>query len=92
MFSRFQVLVPGLHVLNNSYTNVDHIKKILRSLTIKYKPKVISIQEDKDLNSLNLEGLISNLQSHEIDLNGDEPGKKIKTMDLKSIWGFKKYS
>lgn len=75
MFSIFQVLVFGLRVLNKSYMTVDHIKKILRSFPVKYKLKVTSIPEAKDLNSLSFEGLISNLQSHEIELNGDEPEK-----------------
>lgn len=75
MFSIFQVLVFGLQVLNKSYTIVDHIKKILRSFPVKYRLKVTSIPEAKDLNSLSFEGLISNLQSHEIELNGDEPEK-----------------
>lgn len=61
MFSRFQFLMFGLQVLNKSYTNVDHIKKIIRSLPFEYKPKLIVIQEAKDLNSLSLEFLISNL-------------------------------
>lgn len=63
MFFRFQVLVFGLQVLNKSYMTMDHIKKILRSLPIKFIPKVTVIQESKDLNSLSLEGLISSLQS-----------------------------
>lgn len=75
MFSKCQFLVFGLHVLNKSYTNMDHIKKILRSLPVKYKPKVTTLQEAKDLNSLSLEDIISNLQSHEMELNGDEPEK-----------------
>lgn len=64
MFSRFQVLVFGLQILNKSYTTVDHIKKILRNLSVKYRTKVYVIQEAKDLNSLSLEVIISNLQSH----------------------------
>lgn len=39
MFSRFHVLVFGLQVLNKSYTTVDHMKKILRSLPVKFIPK-----------------------------------------------------
>lgn len=42
MFSRFQILVSGLQVLNKSYTTFDHVKKIFRSLPITYIPKVKS--------------------------------------------------
>ncbi|XP_050897907.1 uncharacterized protein LOC127104796 [Lathyrus oleraceus] len=58
-FSIFQVLVSGLQVLNKGYTTSDHVKKILRSLPVRYKPKVTAIQEAKDLNTLNLESLIT---------------------------------
>jgi hypothetical protein len=29
MFSRFQILVSGLQVLDKSYTEADHVRKIL---------------------------------------------------------------
>ena len=35
MFSRFQILVAGLRVLNRGYTTADHVKKIIRSLPSK---------------------------------------------------------
>lgn len=72
MFSRFQVLVSRLQVLNKSYTTSDHVKKILRSLPMRYIPKVTDIQEAKDLNNINLESLSSNIQMHELELKGNE--------------------
>lgn len=63
MSSRFQTLVSGLQVLTKSYTTPDHVKKILRSLSAKWSPKVTSIQEAKYLNRLSLENLISSLKS-----------------------------
>lgn len=59
MFSRFQTFVYGLQVLKNSYGPRDHVKNILRSLNVKFKPKVISIQVEKDLDTLILKNLIS---------------------------------
>ena len=32
MFSRFQMLVAGLKVLDKGYSTADHVKKIIRSL------------------------------------------------------------
>ena len=84
MFSRFQILVSGLQVLNKSYSTADHVKKILRTLPQKFRPKVIAIQEAKDLNTLSLESLMSNLQSHEMELNGDYSSKKLKSLALRS--------
>lgn len=82
MFTRFQVLMYGLQVLNKSYTNANHVKKILRSLPAKYRPKIIVIQEAKDLNTISLKSLFSNLQSHEMELNGDGSEKQVKTLAL----------
>lgn len=92
MFSRFQVFVSGFQVLNKSYTTVDHIKKILRSLPFIFKPKVTVIQEAKDLNSLSLECLIRNLQIHELKLNKDELEKQVEFVALKCVRGYEKSS
>jgi hypothetical protein len=90
MFSRFKVLVAGLKVLKKSYTTSDHVKKILRSLPAKWRPKVTAIQEAKDLDTLSLEGLISSLVSHEIELASDEPQKKMKSLALPATSGSSK--
>lgn len=70
MFLRSQTLVPGLQVLNKSYTIPDHVNNIFRSLPVRYRPKVIAIQEVKDLNTPSLEILINNIQIHEIKHSG----------------------
>ena len=64
MYSRFQTLVFGLQILKKSYVVDDHVKKILRRLPAKWKPKVTAIEEDKDLNTLSLEDLINSLKCH----------------------------
>src|ERR1044072_7093119 len=40
MFSRFQMLIAGLRVLNKGYSTSDHVKKIIRSLPAKWRPMV----------------------------------------------------
>lgn len=77
--------MSGLQILNKSYTTLDHLKKILRSLPAKYRPKVTAIQEAKYLNTLSLEGLVRNLKSYEIELNGNESEKQVKTVALNSV-------
>jgi len=84
MYSRFQILVSGLQVLKKSYVASDHVNKILRSLPAKWRPKVTTIEEAKDLNTLNVEDFISSLKCHEIGLNKHEPIKKLKSIALKS--------
>ncbi|KAK2444869.1 gag-protease polyprotein [Trifolium repens] len=39
MYSRFKILVVGLQVLKRSYTTSDHVRKILRSLPSRWRPK-----------------------------------------------------
>ncbi|KAK2375014.1 gag-protease polyprotein [Trifolium repens] len=84
MFSRFQVLVSGLQVLDKSYTTTDHVRKIPRSLPPKWRPKVTAFQEAKDLDLVSLEDLISSLKTHEMELMTDESTKKIKGKALSS--------
>ncbi|KAK2436942.1 gag-protease polyprotein [Trifolium repens] len=84
MFSWFQVMVSGLQVLDTSYTVADHVKKILRSLPPKWRPKVTAFQEAKDLDEVTLEDLISSLKSHEMELMTDESTKKLKGTALSS--------
>lgn len=84
MFSRFQILVSGLQVLDKSYTVADHVRKVLRSLPPKWRPKVTAFQEAKDLDEVTLEDLISSLKSHEMELITDESTKKLKGIALSS--------
>ena len=84
MFSRFQTLVAGLKVLDKGYTTADHAKKIVRSLPKKWRPMVTALKLSKDLNSISLEELVSSLRSHEIELEEDEPQKKVKSIALRS--------
>ncbi|WJX24547.1 hypothetical protein P8452_13641 [Trifolium repens] len=82
MFSRFQILVSGLQVLDKSYTEADHVRKVLRSLPPEWRPKVTAFQESKDLDTVSLESLVSSLKSHEMELMTDESTKKLKGIAL----------
>ncbi|MCH82351.1 serine/threonine protein kinase SRPK1, partial [Trifolium medium] len=85
MFVRFQTLVSGLQVLKKSYTVPDHVRKILRSLPPKWRPKVTAFQEAKVIKDVTLESHISSLRSHEMELQADEPEKNMKSIALSSI-------
>jgi len=84
MYSRFQTLVSGLQILKKSYVASDHVSKILRSLPARWRPKATTIKEAKDLNTLNVEDIVSSLKVHEIGLNEHEPAKKVKSIALPS--------
>ena len=84
MYSRFKTLGVGLQVLNKSYIVLNHVKKIIKSFPTRLRPKVTAVQEANDLNKISLKNLISSIKSHEIELIGDEPAKKSKSIALKS--------
>jgi len=50
MYSRFLIQF-GLRVLKKRYIVFDHVKKIPRSLPTRFRPKIIAIQEAKDLDT-----------------------------------------
>ena len=72
MFSRFLVIVNKLEALGKTYTKVEKVMKILRSLPKKWETKVTPIQEAKDLTKLSLEELIGSLMTYEINLNNHQ--------------------
>ena len=60
------------------------MRKILRSLPARWRPKVTTIEEAKDLNTLSVEDLVSSLKVHELSLNEHESAKKRKSIALPS--------
>ena len=54
-FSRFMVIMNELEALRKTYTEVEKVMKILRSLPKKWETKVTAIQEVTDVTKLPLE-------------------------------------
>ena len=54
-FSRFMVVMNELEALRKTYTEVEKVMKILRSLSKKWETKVTAIQEVTDVTKLPLE-------------------------------------
>ena len=69
---RFMAIVNELEALGNTCTEVEKVKKILRSLPKKWETKVMVIQEAKDVTKLPLEELIGSLMNNEIKLNNHQ--------------------
>jgi len=61
-----------------------HLIKVYQSLPARWRPKVTTIGEAKDLNTLSVEDLVSSLKVREISLNEHEPAKKSKSISLRS--------
>src|ERR1044072_1078268 len=70
--------------MDKGYSIADHVKKVIRSLTKKWRPMVTALKMAKVLNKISLEELINSLRSHEIELQEDDPQEKIKYVALKS--------
>ena len=58
------------------------VRKILRSLTEDFRPKVTAITESKDVDSIPVDKLVKSLQSYKLDL---PKTSKSKSMALKSV-------
>jgi hypothetical protein len=67
--------------LGKPVSDVKLIRKILRSLLERFKIKVTTIEESKDLEEMKIEEMVGSLQTYELSL---PPVKKLKTIALKA--------
>jgi hypothetical protein len=70
--------------LGKNISNAKLIKKILRFLSERFRIKVTTIEESKDLDAVKIEELIGFLQTYEFSLS---PVKKVKSITLKVAKG-----
>ena len=75
-------IVNFAYNLGEIYDQPKIVRKILRSLTKDFKPKVAAITESKDVDSIPVNELVRSLQSYELDL---PKTSKSKSMTLKSV-------
>nr|GEZ30139.1 UBN2 domain-containing protein [Tanacetum cinerariifolium] len=64
-FARFNTIITSLKALDESFSSCKHVRKFLRALLTKWRPKVTAIEESKDLSALPLDELIGNLKVYE---------------------------
>nr|GEV05983.1 reverse transcriptase domain-containing protein [Tanacetum cinerariifolium] len=65
-FSIFNTIITSLKALDEGYSSKNYVRKFLRALHPKWRAKVTTIEESKDLMSLSLDELIGNLKVHEM--------------------------
>jgi hypothetical protein len=80
-YTRINNLRNSMVSLGKRVSDVKLIKKILRSLPERFRIKVTSIKESKDLDSMKIEELVGSLQTYEYSL---PPVKKAKGMTFKA--------
>ncbi|GKE61436.1 zf-CCHC domain-containing protein [Tanacetum coccineum] len=56
----------GKIALDESFSSRNHVRKFLRALPTKWRPKVTAIEESKNLSTLLLDELIGNLKVYEV--------------------------
>ncbi|GJS96626.1 UBN2 domain-containing protein [Tanacetum coccineum] len=70
-FARFNTIITSLKAFDEGYSSKNYVRKFLRALHPKWRAKVTSIEESKDLTSLSLDELIGNLKVHEMIIKKD---------------------
>jgi hypothetical protein len=80
-YTRINDLKSSMVSLGKRVSDVELIKKILRSLPERFRIKETAIEESKDLDSMKIEELVGSLQTYEYSL---PPVKKTKGMTFKT--------
>ncbi|GJV35150.1 hypothetical protein Tco_1407627 [Tanacetum coccineum] len=70
---------------SSSAASRNHVRKFLRALPSKWRPKVTAIEESKDLSKLSLDELVGNLKVYEVILEKDLEIAKNKKEKYKSL-------
>ncbi|GJS07311.1 retrovirus-related pol polyprotein from transposon TNT 1-94 [Tanacetum coccineum] len=65
-FARFNTIITSLKALDEGYSSKNYVRKFLRALNLKWRAKVMAIEESKYLTSLSLDELIGNLNVYEM--------------------------
>ncbi|GKC22127.1 retrovirus-related pol polyprotein from transposon TNT 1-94 [Tanacetum coccineum] len=81
----YNTIITSLKALDESFTSRNHVRKFLRALPTKWHPKVMAIEESKDLSTLPLDELIGNLKVYEVVLEKDSEASKVKKEKYKSL-------
>ena len=81
-YAKLNEIVNFAYNLGEIYNQPKIVRKILRSLTEDFRPKVTVITESKDVNSIPVDELVGSPQSYKLDLLKTN---KFKSMALKPV-------
>ena len=81
-YAKLNDIINSTYNLSEIYDQPKIVRKILRSLTKDFRPKVTAITESKDVDSIPVDELVGSLQSYELDL---PKTSKFKSIALKSV-------
>ncbi|GKA19229.1 retrovirus-related pol polyprotein from transposon TNT 1-94 [Tanacetum coccineum] len=77
-FAKFNTIITSLKALDEGFSSKNCVRKFLRALHLKWRVKVMAIEESKNLTTLPLDELIGNLKDYE------EVKKKVSDEDSSS--------
>ncbi|GJR01615.1 retrovirus-related pol polyprotein from transposon TNT 1-94 [Tanacetum coccineum] len=77
-FARFNTIITSLKALDEGCSSKNYVRKFLRDLHPKWREKVTSIEELKDLTLVSLDELIENLKVYEMIIKKDSELVKAK--------------
>nr|GEW78176.1 hypothetical protein [Tanacetum cinerariifolium] len=75
---KFNAIITSLKALAEGYCSKNYVRKFLRALHPKWRAKVTTIEESKDLTPLSLNELIGNLKVYEMIIKKDTKRVKAK--------------
>ena len=89
-YAKLNNIVNSAYNLGEIYDQLKIVRKILKSLTEDFRPKVTVITESKDVDSIPVDELVGSLQSNELDLPKTSKSKSIalKLVDDVEVDGF----
>ena len=89
-YAKLNDIVNSAYNLGEIYDQPKIVRKILRSLTEDFRPKVTVITESKDVDSIPIDELVRSLQSYELDLPKTSKSKSMafQSVDNVDVGGF----
>nr|GEW29762.1 RNA-directed DNA polymerase, eukaryota, reverse transcriptase zinc-binding domain protein [Tanacetum cinerariifolium] len=84
-FAKFSTIITSLKALDEGFSSKNCVMKFLRVLHPKWRAKVTSIEESKNLTTLSLDELIRNLKVYEEVIKKDSETVKSKREQSRSI-------
>ena len=83
-YAKLKDIVNSTFNLRETIPKTKVVRKMLRSLPERFHAKITAIEESKDIDSIPLMKLVSNLKTYELGLTRIEKGSKSKSMALKA--------
>ncbi|GJV70208.1 hypothetical protein Tco_1485717 [Tanacetum coccineum] len=84
-FSRFNTIITSLKALDEGFSSKNCVRKFLRAIHPKWRAKVTTIEELKDLSSLALDELISNLKSNDAETSTSRSDDEEYAMAVRNL-------